>query len=391
VALLAALAATATPGAAPAMPWDIGGAVPPPQTPAATQPDPNCLQSYADDAPRGGPRLHLGVGPRLAGEAGTGQTVEVVPEDVAKTDAALTLLKGDRAFAVRLNRLFLSDGDAGIREFKRLARRFGRLGLDVELQVRYHPDEADDGDIPKWLRYVKRVVREFGPMPQVTSLQIANEVNIAVSPNTSDGAWENAVRALADGVITAKREARRLGHHQLEIGFNYAWRFDFADATNDARFWDAVGRAGGRRLRSSTDWVGIDIYPGTWVPGAFVQAPIVDYGDTFLEGIAQVRECFMPKAGLTGKTPIRIEETGYATGPGRSEADQLEAMQGFVTAAHRYRGTYNISDLRWFNLRDNNSSGPGFQQHYGLLRDDYTPKPAFALYRRLVARYGARQ
>jgi len=54
------------------------------------------------------------------------------------------------------------------------------------------------------------------------------------------------------------------------------------------------------------------------VPGVFVPAPITDFGDAFLEGIAQTRECFMPKAGFTRRTPLRIEETGYATGPGRS-------------------------------------------------------------------------
>jgi hypothetical protein len=79
------------------------------------------------------------------------------------------------------------------------------------------------------------------------------------------------------------------------------------------------------------------------------------------------------------------------TGPGRSDLDQAAAVRGFLTAAHRYRGTYNVTDFRWFNLRDNNSSGPGFQQQYGLLRDDYSAKPAFGAYRRLIALHGARR
>src|SRR5688572_32333884 len=45
--------------------------------------------------------------------------------------------------------------------------------------------------------------------------------------------------------------------------------------------------------------------------------PIVNLGDAFLEGLAQMRECYMPKAGFTRSTPLRIEETGYPTGPGR--------------------------------------------------------------------------
>ena len=68
----------------------------------------------------------------------------------------------------------------------------------------------------------------------------------------------------------------------------------------------------------------------------------------------------------------------------------MRAARGFVHAAVAYRGTYGISDFRWFGLRDNNSEGPNFQSFFGLLRDDYSPKPAYGVYRRLVARYGRR-
>src|SRR6185295_6349967 len=126
-------------------------------------------------------------------------------------------------------------------------------------------------------------------------LQITNEVNIAFSPNTSDGAYANAVQALARGVPAAKREAERDGFNQLTTGFNYAWRFGDADAD----FWCAVGAAGGKRLRRATDWVGIDAYPGTFVPPT-----ITNPGDALLEAVAQVRECYMPLAGFGRRTPI---------------------------------------------------------------------------------------
>ena len=32
-----------------------------------------------------------------------------------------------------------------------MARDYARMGLEVELQVRYHPAPADDGDIDEWL------------------------------------------------------------------------------------------------------------------------------------------------------------------------------------------------------------------------------------------------
>ncbi|HEY2636379.1 MAG TPA: hypothetical protein VGI54_03240, partial [Solirubrobacteraceae bacterium] len=155
----------------------------------------------------------------------------------------------------------------------------------------------------------------------------------------------------------------------------------------DAAFWTAVGRTGGRPFRRAVDWVGLDSYPGTYVPGA---AAIVDYGDAFLESLAQMRECYMPKAGLGRRVPLRVEETGWPTGPGRSAAQQRRVLRAFVTTAVRYRGTYGITAFDWFGLRDNNSHGPDYQSYFGLLRDDYSAKPAFGAYRQLIARYGAR-
>lgn len=40
-------------------------------------------------------------------------------------------------------------------------------------------------------------------------------------------------------------------------------------------------------------------------------------------------------------------------------------------------------------LRDADSSNLNIFYHFGLLRDDYTPKPAFEVYCRLIAELGA--
>ena len=299
-------------------------------------------------------------------------------------------LKGRRFFFVRLNRLFMSDGDQGIHAFQQLADRFTRHGIDVELQVRYHPTDADNGKIGRWVAFVRKVVRAFGPNRRVTGLQITNEVNLTFSPNTSDGFYKNSVRALVEGVIAAKRESLRHHYTWQKIGFNYAWRS--ADYRVDARFWQDLGRLGGRRLRHATDYVGIDIYPGTYTPGILLpnSPPIVNLADAFLEGLAQMRKCYLRHAGFGLATPIRIEETGYPTGPNRpDEAAQARALTALVHTANAYRGIYNITSFNWFGLRDNNSHGPNFQSFFGLLRDDYSAKPAFDAYRKLIARYGA--
>lgn len=369
---------------ASAIPSDTGGAVAPGETPAPVSPDPLCSQSYADDEPLGGPPIRFGIGPRLAGEVGSGQATPLVAAEPVKRDAALARLAGKRSFTVRLNRLFMSDGGRGIRRFQRMARHYASRGMRVEIQVRYHPNARQNGNIRAWVRYVRRVVRAFGPIEGVTGLQITNEVNLTISPNTSDGAYDKAVTALIQGVRSAKHESLRRGFERLEIGFNYAWLFR---GKADADFWTALGRDGGKRLRRSTDWIGVDLYPGTYMP---VAAAIADYGDAFLEGLAQVRECYMPMAGFGPRMPLRIEETGWPTGPGRSEAEQRHVLRQFVKTAVRYRGTYGLTDFRWFGLRDNNSAGPDYQSYFGLLDDAYTPKPAYGEYRRLVKRFGAR-
>ena len=97
----------------------------------------------------------------------------------------------------------------------------------------------------------------------------------------------------------------------------------------------------------------------------------------------------MPVAGFGPRVPLRIEETGWPTGPGRPNEVQRNVLRQFVTTAVKYRGTYGLTDFRWFGLRDNNSSGPDYQSYFGLLDDQYGPKPAFGEYRRLVDRFGA--
>lgn len=368
---------------AAAIPWDAPGAVPPDGTPAPDLPDPDCAQSYADDAPQAGaPPLRFGVGPRLAGEAGASQTNPAVPENKRLRDQRLLELKGKRHLTVRLNRLFQADGAEGIRQFQRMARHYDSLGIDVTIQVRYHPAPEQNGDIGAWLRYVRQVVRAFGPIGHVTALQITNEADLTLSPNTSDGAYDNAIEALARGVPAAAREARRRGYDQLTVGFNFAYGNGvFGD---DAAFWRAVGAAGGARLRKATDWVGIDSYPGTFVPSS-----LTDPADALLEQIAQMRECLMPLAGFGARVPIHVDELGYPTGPGRTEEQQVRALRGFMGALSRYRGTYGVEEAIWFGLRDNDSAGPNFQSYFGLLHDDYSPKPAFGAYRKLIRRRGA--
>jgi hypothetical protein len=207
---------------------------------------------------------------------------------------------------------------------------------------------------------------------------VTNEVNFyRFAPDASDSAYDRARRALVRGVEAAHRLVRRLGFDDLKVGFNWAYR---TDPNREARFWWFLREHGGKRFARSVDWVGLDAYPGTVFPPT--EPPVgTGYRDGMVNAMSQLRECFMPIARLGRDIPIHVEENGWPTGPGRPESEQVRALRQMVGAVNDFRGTYNVTDYRWFDLRDHNSSGPNFQQHYGLLRDDYSPKPAFGAYR----------
>lgn len=333
-----------------------------------------------------GPRIRFGITP--AGEAGAlGPPVPPVPDDPAKTLAALERLRPKRTpIALRLNRFFWSLGEAGFQRFLALARHYTNAGFLVELQLRYHPSPEQVGDIAAWTAFVRRVVRVFGRNRRVTGIQVANEVNfLPIAPDASDSAFPGARDALVQGVIAAKKEADRDGYSQLRIGFNWAYHNTPA---NEQSFWEYLRDAGGSRFARSVDWVGLDAYPGTVFPPV---EPSGAEGDGLVAAISELRRCYMPIAGLGMAVPMRIEENGWPTGPGRSEAEQESALRSMVAAANHVRGTYHVTDYRWFDLRDHRTSSPNFQQHYGLLRDDYSEKPAFGAYREMLDALAARR
>ena len=80
-----------------------------------------------------------------------------------------------------------------------------------------------------------------------------------------------------------------------------------------------------------------------------------------------------------------VVENGWPTGPGRDPTEQEAALREMVGAVNSYRANYNVTDYRWFDLRDANSSSPSFEDHYGLMTDTYTAKPAFSAYHTLVS------
>ena len=339
--------------------------------------------SAADIQPKPAPALRMGITPRVqAGQFGT-PAAAAKPEDVGKTLAALAKLRPpDGPFVVRLNRFFWADGEAGFRQFLAEARRYSDAGYQVELQVRYRPSPDQEGDIAGWVRHVREVVDRFGAIPGVVALQITNEVNFDFSADSSDGAYAGGRDALIQGVVAAKDEARNKGFSQLEIGFNWAYRYD---PVHEQAFWDYLRDRGGQPFVAALDWVGLDTYPGTVFPPA--EQSVDDYRDGMVNSMSSFR-CYLRAAGILDSVPIHIEENGWPTFGARREDMQAKVAEVMIRAASDFRGTYNVSDYRWFNLRDANTTDAAVAQHFGLLRDDYSAKPAFATVARLYDELG---
>jgi hypothetical protein len=338
----------------------------------------------ASSQPAHPPRLVFGIYP--GGAAGTvGSAAQTRPEVPEARRNALRRLRGraTRPFVLHLYESYTrpSDGRAVPAWLADEIAGYTADGFRIEVVLAYRP-AAPHGDAPGFTDFVRARVRQLGANPRVTSLQVTNEANLAGAPNAADGAYPGVRDALVRGAIAAKDEARRSGRPGLQIGFNWAYQRGPAEPA----FFSSLHTAGGSAFADAVDWVGLDAYPGTWGPALAAGDPAAAVRAATLDAIRTLRR-LLPRAGLSAAT-LHISESGYPTGAGRSEAMQRTVLRAAVRAVSAARARYRITDYRWFDLRDADSGDASFESHYGLTRDDYSPKAAFVTYRNLIARLG---
>jgi hypothetical protein len=350
----------------------------------ATARDDGCLSQPIPRASKAPHAIRFGVTPLLAGTSGAVQE-PAVPEDQSQIDLALRALDPPgRRLVMRINRVFESDGQAGIARAIALEQHYSQLGFGVESQVRYHPAGNENGDMTAWLQYVRQATAGLAQNPALVALTITNEVNFPTSPNTSDGAYKNALDALVLGIVAAHQELIAIGRADVSLGFSYAYRYL---PSSDDQFWSGIAQRATPAFRRALDYIGVQLYPGLVYPP--VLAPGQSAGDATLEALALVRGCYMPLAGLAHRVQLWITENGYATNLGHNESEQAQNLQSTVDDLYRYSGTFGVTDYRYFNLRDNVPNGADLFDDVGLLRTDYSQKPAFSTYRGVIALDGA--
>jgi hypothetical protein len=181
------------------------------------------------------------------------------------------------------------------------------------------------------------------------------------------------------GIVTAREELQRLGCATIQIGFNATPSFDPSDD-----FWPSIGALADGRFYAALDYVGLDFFPDVFRR----LAPDGEPGDrrSSVRAVLQAfRERDLPRASIGREVPVHVTENGWPTGLGRTDDEQAVAIETIIRAISDCRTELGIAAYEHFSLRDASSAAPDLAGHFGLLRDDYTPKPAFDVYRRLVS------
>jgi hypothetical protein len=306
------------------------------------------------------PPLTFGIYP--GGYAGGGST-DGKPDDPAKIRAALGALQGHQSQFLVRDYIDCATSFPD-REFTDLGP-----GRRLDLVLTYN------GESPAaWADCVRRKVLLYGPFAATISVTL--EANISDDPNV--------IPALTNGVIAAKERANELGYHWLGIGFDEV-AFGYVA---DTAFWRSLATTGGPEFARSVDYVGIDTYPDVPFPG--VPSGPTDLTAFIGKALDTVRNTEMPIASLGASVPIRVSENGWATSATRTPAQQQQALTTEIDAINADRAEYHVLSYELFALRDDVTGSANIFDQFGIMTDDYVPKPMFSTYRDLIGALGGR-
>jgi hypothetical protein len=295
------------------------------------------------------------------------------PDDVGRVGEALQGLAGDGPpLLVRIYVTFEGSVAAALDQ----VAQFAQIGSLVDLSLNFHDRH---GNVERWCEFVAEAVRRHGSA--VGSIGVTNEANLLDVPFAPDGAYPNALEALVDGILVAA-ETKALAGASAALGFTAAGE---AETTTDTEsFWRTVARRGGEAFASALDFAGLTMYPAGFGPPAPSTSELVQRTTETLTAF----RAQLSAVGIPGTVAIRVSECGWPAGPGRSEQDQAEVLATIVSTVASLRGDLGVTHWELFTLRDADSTGQDPFGHFGILRDDYTRKPAYAALRQLIDAYG---
>jgi hypothetical protein len=286
------------------------------------------------------------------------------PEDTAKTLTALRRLQGGAPeFYVRSYRHFGKGTRprATATPAPRQPGLYAGHGRMIDLVACYQSPLPDPGGFANFVRRAVRDVATWGG----GKVQVGEELN---RPAPLDGGSPGCFEAIGAGVAAALDERDR-HHAPVLVGVNAAGMADPA-------FWDQLARAIGPHNTKRLDYVGLDAYPDVFQPIPHQNLPAA------VRFLLQRFRTVTIEAGIPEATPIHITETGWPTGDQRSENAQAQVLVAVANAV--IASDTGVQAYEWFSLRDGNTTAT-WTARFGILRDDYTPKPAFAAIQHLIS------
>lgn len=263
----------------------------------------------------------------------------------------------------------------GIYDFSWL-EAFAQLAADSGIALRpyigYTPAWAaaggEDGavwndppaDLFRWSAFVDTLVATLGSYDNILSWEIYNEVNVQQ--------WWEGTSARYHEVLRSAGRSIRARNPDAEIVMaglvwpDEDWMHDACTLHGNARWFDIAA---------------FHAYPETWTPDSVVVESYLGTG---------YREGYLPVVrDACGSKPVWINEMGFATTPGTSEAEQaswwVRAVATFLAEPGiEHVGIYEIKDLP----RDREAIGDEPNYHLGLTRADRRPKLAFRTIETLI-------
>lgn len=294
------------------------------------------------------------------------------PDSPDEVNRALDRLQSGKHLLVRTYLRFTgTDADVMLKDMPSIAdlARYTWNGRKLDL-VLSNWDRV--GNMARWTAFVEHAIERYGEYVQ--NLQICEEPNRFEFPG--DGRFGHAVEAVLVGVKTARATLRARGLNAA-VGFNSVPVSGLDDV-----FWHEFSKRVDAPFLNALDYIGLNLYLD-------VSEPLVGAVEVAVEkALTHFRTVSLAEARIPATIPMHICENGWPTGPNRFYTRQADILQEVVRKVYQLRGSLNINQFELFALRDADTANPEICRQFGIMRDDYTPKPAFETYRQLIQEFG---
>jgi len=312
----------------------------------------------------------------IGSAAGTDKDLAVgKPDDPAAIHDTLSKLENNLHPLVTRGYIhYLGDGKTG-NEAPENIIQYATPSRKIDLVLCYRALHYDSDD---WKATISHIVKRYGD--HLCSLQITEEPNLK-DAYAGDGSFENIDKALYDGILFAK-EAIRNFDYPIKVGFNTVLSFNPAD-----NFWNSIGSDDYQLFRQTIDYVGLDFFPDVFRPLPDEGFPD-DLKNTVKHVLRHFRNTLSNTATLLPSLPIYITENGWSTGGGKTYERQQVIVETIVRALNDIKDELNIERYELFGLRDTDTNNDNLFYQFGIVKDDYTPKPAFYKFLDLIKELG---